>query len=139
MIKRLAPLFSLVLAVSCGAPTAVQEPFEFGETFWVTIGRTAASADGSTFVRFARVVGDSRCPGGDIVCVWQGEASVELGVRVPPAGESLLEISVGATRDDDGVGAAQGRVIDVLALEPFAVGAPAESLPRVQLRVRTLP
>lgn len=138
MMRRLAPLFSLVLALGCGAPTAVQEPFDYGDPFWVTVGRTAISADGSTAVRFARVVGDSRCPGGDIVCVWEGEASVEIGVRVPPAGESVLAISVGQTRTDDGVGVAQGRMVEVLALEPFAVGAPPGSLPRVQLRVRTL-
>lgn len=137
-MRRLAPLFSLVLALGCGAPTAVQEPFDYGDPFWVTVGRTAVSADGSTVVRFARVVGDSRCPGGDIVCVWEGEASVEIGVRVPPAGETLLEISVGQNRNDDGVGTAQGRSIEVLGLEPLGIGAPAGSLPRVRLRVLAL-
>jgi hypothetical protein len=134
-MRRLAPLFSLVLALGCGAPTAVQEPFDYGEPFWLGIGRSTISFDGSTIVRFSRVVGDSRCPGGDIVCVWEGEASVEIGLRVPPAGETLLEIGVGPSRADDGVGAALGRSIEVLALEPFGIGAPASALPRVQLRV----
>lgn len=134
-MKRLAPLFSLLLALGCGTPTAVLEPFDFGEPFWVPVGRTAVSADASTVVRFVQVVADSRCPGGDIVCVWEGEASVEIGVRVPPAGEVSLEVSVGPTRHDDGQAAVHGRSIQVLGLEPVAIGAPAGRLPRVQLRV----
>ncbi len=135
MTRRLAPLFSLVVALGCGAPTAVLEPFGYGEPFWVSVGHTAVSADASTAVRFVRVVTDSRCPGGEIVCVWAGEASVEIGMRVPPVGETLLEIGVGATRNSDGTGSAFGRGIEVLALEPFAIGAPPGTLPRVRLRV----
>lgn len=134
-MRRLAPLFSLMLMLGCGAPTAVQEPFAFGEPFWVALGRAAAGDDASTVVRFIRVVTDSRCPGGDIVCAWEGEASVEVGVRVPPAGETLLVLGVGAGRGIGSTGAVQGRLVEALALEPFAIGAPAGALPRVQLRV----
>src|SRR5688572_19865943 len=117
MMRRLAPLLSLVLAAGCGAPTAIEEPFQFGEPFWVPVGRVAISADASTVVHFVRVISDSRCPGGDIVCVWAGEAKLELGVAVPPAAETRLEITLGGTSMDNGVGTAQGRSIEVLALE----------------------
>jgi hypothetical protein len=135
MMRRLAPLFSLVLALGCGAPTAVQEPFGYGDPFWLALGRSAVSADASTIVRFVRVVSDSRCPGGDIVCVWEGEASVEIGVRIPPASETLLELRVGPERGGGGDGSVQGRAVQALALEPLGIGAPPGALPRVQLRV----
>lgn len=79
MIRRLAPLFSLLLALGCGSSTGVVERFEFGEPFPLVVGQQAVSADGSAAVHFTRVVTDSRCSP-EVVCVWAGEAIIELRI-----------------------------------------------------------
>ncbi len=83
MIRRLAPLFSLCLALACGAPTGTVERFEYGAPFRIRLGQSSLSADGGTVVTFERIVTDSRCPT-RAVCVWEGEAIVALRVWATP-------------------------------------------------------
>lgn len=94
MPRRLAPLLvaSVLFAASCSSPTAVLEDFEFGEPFWLRPGDVALSADGSTAVEVVRIAGDSFCRA-PLVCIWQGELSVEVRVRrLPQGGESVVTL-----------------------------------------------
>lgn len=90
---RVGALAALLLlgGAACGAPTAAMRSFAPGEWFWLALGQAAAGEDGGTVVRFAKVVGDSRCPEG-AVCVWQGEVTVDVGVRLAGADEMLARL-----------------------------------------------
>jgi hypothetical protein len=135
MTGRSAPLFfalalvTLLAAASCGAPTAVVRSFTPGEPFWLALGESATGDDGGTVVRFAKVVGDSRCPPG-AVCVWQGEVTVDLGVRV--GGVDEVHLTLG-TETPPRSATLPGRMIELLAVEG-GHGAGSEGY-RAQLRV----
>lgn len=166
MIRRPAPLFSLCLALlaplaGCGTPTAVTDGFVLGEPFSLREGTTLVSTDRSTAVRFVSVVTDSRCPGGDIVCIWEGEAIIALEVWNPlsaglPAGVNAAPDPSGTAPAGDGpgspvmvpradvkVGAAEpvvvgGRRVEALALEPHR--SPSSTRPReARLRISLVP
>jgi hypothetical protein len=150
MTGRSAPLFSLrasprastraralavvllLAAAACGAPTAVLRSFTPGAPFWLPLGQAATGDDGETVVRFAKVVGDSRCPPG-AVCVWQGEVNVEIGVRI--GGDEELLVRINTETPPKGV-TERGRLIELLAVEGgngAGIG-PTDSY-RAQLRV----
>lgn len=131
---RVAALAATLLlgVAACGAPTAVVRSFTAGEPFWLPLGQAAAGDDGGTFVRFAKVVGDSRCPP-EAVCVWQGEVNVEIGVRIGGAEEVLVRLN---TETPPKSVSEQGRLIELLSVEggnSAGIG-PTDSY-RAQLRV----
>lgn len=149
MTGRSAPLFSLraralasvnafVFAVllfavaACGAPTAVVRSFTPGAPFWLPLGQAAAGDDGETVVRFAKVVGDSRCPP-EAVCIWQGEVNVDLGVRVDGVDELIVRLNTETPPKSVTV---QGRLIELLAVDGGrSVGIGPTDPYRAQLRV----
>lgn len=135
-MRRLAPLF-LVLCLAlgaCGSPTAVDQEFALGEPFWLAQGARAVSGDGSTAVRFAAVVSDSRCPP-EAVCVWAGEVTVDIGVRVGGGDEVVSRLS-GTTTPDGTRLQGIGRLVELLAVEGGTGGGSAASKGyRAQLRV----
>jgi hypothetical protein len=150
MTGRSAPLFSLrararagkcsfalaallLLAVAaCGAPTSVVRSFAPGEPFWLALGQSAVGDDGGTAVRFAKVVGDSRCPP-QAVCVWQGEVNVDLGVRVGGVEELIVRLNTETPPKSVTV---QGRLIELLAVEGGRGAGIGPTDPyRAQLRV----
>ncbi|EMD26897.1 hypothetical protein [Amycolatopsis azurea] len=59
---------------------------ELGETVVLKVGDTTEVASKDVSIRFARLVSDSRCPQGT-VCVWEGEAVIELTLAEPGRGE----------------------------------------------------
>lgn len=63
---------------------------ELGEPFTLGIGQTA-EVEGLR-VTFTRVLEDSRCPV-DVVCVWAGNAKVELELALPSHGWSTVELN----------------------------------------------
>ena len=131
---RVGALAALLLlsGAACGAPTAVMRSFTPGEPFWLALGQSAAGEDGGTVVRFAKVVGDSRCPE-RAVCVWQGEVTVDLGVRVTGADEVLARLH---TVTEPRSVTVQGRFIELLAVEGGAgAGSDLTQGYRAQLRV----
>ena len=135
-MRRLAPLFVVLtlLVASCGSPTAVDQQFEFGEPFWLAQGDRAVSGDGSTAVRFSTVVSDSRCPPG-AVCVWAGEVTVDIGVRVADGAEVVARLS-GTTTPNGTRLPEMGRLVELLAVEGgVGAGGDAGKDYRVQLRV----
>ncbi|MBK7907450.1 MAG: hypothetical protein IPJ78_12945 [Gemmatimonadetes bacterium] len=138
MIKRLAPLFSLCLALGCGSPTGVQASFGFGDPFWIEVGHSAVSRDADMVVRFLSVIENSTCPI-DAVCVWAGRAIVEVGVTVAPEPEVLVEIEVTASTPAARQRTVAGRRVEVQELRPpnrlgGAVGSPELRLVVVAVR-----
>jgi hypothetical protein len=65
------PLVLLILA-GCGAPADIYA--NPGVTFTLAIGQSASLNGEDLVIRFADVIGDSRCAAG-VVCIWAGEAS----------------------------------------------------------------
>ncbi|MEU3621974.1 hypothetical protein BS329_01140 [Amycolatopsis coloradensis] len=63
-----------------------QSTVELGETVVLNVGDTTEVASKDVSVRFTRLVSDSRC-GAGMVCVWEGEAVVELTLAEPGRGE----------------------------------------------------
>ncbi|MFC9252790.1 hypothetical protein [Amycolatopsis thailandensis] len=63
-----------------------QRTVELGETVVLKAGDTTEVASKGVSIRFARLVSDSRCAEG-MVCVWEGEAVVELTLAEPGRGE----------------------------------------------------
>lgn len=136
MIRRLTPLFSLVLALSCGSPTVVVERFKLGEPFELRVGQEAVSANSVLSVRFLGVVTDSRCPV-SVVCVWAGEAIIEVLVTRLTASQlsGALEVTVASTEPV----IAQGVAVHALDLTRRSTEPGALVVPTAQLRVDALP
>ena len=76
----------LLSIVACGSPAEpdlAPDPTVVPATTDMTLkaGEELAVAGSLVKITFARVLEDSRCPV-DVVCVWEGNAVVELGIRV---------------------------------------------------------
>ncbi len=67
-------------------PTPPPSPVALGETVVLKSGQTAEVASKDISIRFTELVSDSRCPQG-MVCIWAGEAVVELAMAEPGRGE----------------------------------------------------
>lgn len=82
----------LLAATACdeNAPTGPTVPIN--QQFTLAPGDTAVIEDTGLRVQFVRVVSDSRCPG-DAICVWAGDATVE--VRVFDAGTREYALHTG--------------------------------------------
>ena len=133
-MRRLAPLVLVVclLVPGCGDPTAVDAAFTLGEPFWLAQGDRAVSSDGPTAVRFVAVVGDSRCPEG-AMCVWAGEVTVDVGVRVSAGDEVVTRLS-GTTTPNGTRLQEVGRLVELLLVEGGSRGDLTKGY-RAQLRV----
>jgi hypothetical protein len=95
---------TLVVLASCrpmsspSYPLGAEQAHE-GETFQLAIGASHQLADG-TRITFPQVIAESRCPV-DVVCVWEGEAEIRVGLE-PPTGDELtthVKISGGGRAD----------------------------------------
>jgi hypothetical protein len=77
---RVAAIAATTLAIAASCATVdtavVAEP---GATFSLPVGATAAVSGNSARITFNRVTSDSRCPI-DVVCVWAGDAPIELTI-----------------------------------------------------------
>ncbi|OLZ48508.1 hypothetical protein [Amycolatopsis keratiniphila] len=107
-LKKLLVVLCALVGLACGAGSSaareqpapaqsapVQRPqpardaqnsVELGETVVLKTGDTTEVASKDVSIRFARLVSDSRCATG-MVCVWEGEAVVELTLAEPGRGE----------------------------------------------------
>lgn len=97
-MKRLKPgvAFSLIvlLAASCSSATRIPDgprTVGIGREFELRIGEEATLEDKRVNVRFASLINDSRCPG-DVTCVHQGNAEIEL-VVTGDEGEKRLSLN----------------------------------------------
>lgn len=95
------------------------------------------NAPAALFIRFAEVVGDSRCPRG-VQCVWAGDAAIRLALSGLTAGEVVLH----APTETVGPRAATAGVyrIELLSVTPTPVYQEPRPRPyRVSLRVTMVP
>lgn len=78
-----ALLLSLLACGSPSEPDLAPDPTVVPATTDMTLRAGEELAVGGSVVKivFARVLEDSRCPV-DVVCVWEGNAVVELGIRM---------------------------------------------------------
>jgi hypothetical protein len=69
-----------VLAIGAGCASVdtavVADP---GVAFALPLGKTATLSSNGTHITFNKVTDDSRCPI-DVVCVWAGDAKIELAI-----------------------------------------------------------
>ena len=88
--KGLLLIFLMVIAfVGCNnesEPTITG--FEYGSPFSLAFGASDQSSDGQVEATFTKVVSDSRCPL-NVVCVWEGEVTVELDVKAGAVVETI--------------------------------------------------
>jgi hypothetical protein len=122
----------LALAASTGACARKTEPtppnqgradlsIQLDRTFRLGVGKEALLADGNVRVRFEQVSEDSRCPtGGNIQCVWQGNARIVLALSQdgsPPERDSVsLNLEPHSVRRF-------GLEIKLVGLEPAPTGS----------------
>lgn len=66
----------LSMALAC-APVETGIVAELGATFSLPLGETVVLRGTGAKIKFVRVREDSRCPT-DVVCVWAGDAKIEL-------------------------------------------------------------
>ena len=88
---RLAIVGLLAVLAGCNSTAAPG----LGDEFSLRVGESAAITELGLWMRFHRVVDDSRCPTG-VVCVWEGDGAVLLEIA-PLNGdskESVLHTSV---------------------------------------------
>jgi hypothetical protein len=88
------PFAGLVLIAAAGCATVdtavVASP---GAEFTLQVGKTAAISGTDYKITFNRVTEDSRCPV-DVVCVWAGDAKIELAIARNSAPADVHVISL---------------------------------------------
>jgi hypothetical protein len=96
------------------APVASAGTVQPGEPFVLALGETVVLPDGLA-VRFAAVIGDSRCPA-DVVCVWEGDAEIELDVAMAGEQPALVRLHTNASFGTEV--AYLGSLIGLIGLDP---------------------
>ncbi len=67
----------------------------YGTLFEIEEGRSAVIESDDLEIGFARVVADSRCPSpSNVVCLWQGEATIELLINGPGFDSTTISVSI---------------------------------------------
>jgi hypothetical protein len=90
--RHLVAGFCLLLATACDETSPVAPTVPLNQEFTLAPGQTSALETTSVRVQFMRVTGDSRCPA-DAICVWGGDALVEI--RVFDSGSADYELHTG--------------------------------------------
>ena len=98
------------------APAATVEARQ-GETFRLRPGESARLVGTGVIVGFRAIVEDSRCPG-DVVCVWQGNASARFTATL--AAGTAVTFDLNTTLDPKATEVG-GRTITLVAVEPYPV------------------
>ncbi len=86
-----------------------------GEDVTLIPGQEAKLSTKDVTVRFTRLVSDSRCPP-TAICVWAGDATVELMLREPGRGESTkveLHTGLGLAREEARFAGTRVELLDV--------------------------
>jgi hypothetical protein len=81
--------FSTLLATACATATGAVRPVGLNQETELAPGQSVQS--GALRVTFTRVGDDSRCPA-DVVCVWEGDASVKIEVSEQPGDPVAREL-----------------------------------------------
>ncbi len=118
LMKRLAVAALAVAVLMSGALHAQAQdvPAQLGEPFELAFGEQARFASENVVVAFSDVVQDSRCPS-DVVCIWEGQATIGVLVQVGGINPKVLSLTIGA---DESPSAAVGQyMVRLVSLEPY--------------------
>ena len=117
MIRPALSVLAAVVLLSAALAHAQESvSAELGVPFELKLGQQALIDSEDIAVSFADVVGDSRCPS-DVVCIWQGQATISVSVKVGGAGPREFMLTIGA---DESPSSAFGQYsVKLLGLEPY--------------------
>lgn len=118
MIRQAAAVMAAVALLGAVSFVQAQESVsaQLGEPFELGFGQEASIESEDVVVKFEEVVQDSRCPS-DVVCIWQGQATVSVSVQVGNDERQELSLTIGA---DASPSAAFGQYsVKLLGLEPY--------------------
>lgn len=132
---RLAPLAPILLVLACNTGPNGPSAHQTGpDEYAIPLGQSLV-VPGTVFeVGFQALLGDSRCPK-DVVCVWEGEGRVELGLTMGDGPTMPFELN---TRGPLSVTHA-GYVVTLLALDPYPVSTEHHPPADYVVRVRIVP
>jgi hypothetical protein len=86
-----------------------------GHPFALAVDETAA-VEGALDVKFASVVGDSRCPA-DVLCVWEGNAEVAIDVAMTGEDQASLRLNTNPSFATEATYLSY--TIELIGLEPY--------------------
>lgn len=104
---------------SCEKEASLSD-FVMGTPFNLSFGDTNQAPDDGVTVNFFEVVSDSRCPS-DVTCVWEGESSVKLNLKVGTENENLTLSThemMGQGPQKDTIGA---YIISLIEVTPYPI------------------
>jgi hypothetical protein len=95
-------LAALLAAIACASVenVIVAEP---GVAFSLPVGKTATVAGSVNRITFTQVREDSRCPT-NVVCVWEGDAKIEVSVSRNGAPAETAILSLGPQNNEAQLG-----------------------------------
>jgi hypothetical protein len=85
------------------------------QPFALAVGETAV-VEGGLDVKFASVVGDSRCPA-DVLCVWEGNAEISIDVAMTGEDQASLRLNTNPSFATEATYLSY--TIEFMALEPY--------------------
>lgn len=110
----LATAFFIFTVFGCDKK-ATDLGFEVGQSFDLAFDQTGISSNGQIEVHFKNVASDSRCPA-DVQCIWEGEATIDLAVKVNSVME---EISLSTHPDFGQRDTVSQFIFTLLDLQPY--------------------
>ena len=129
--------FSIVgLAALLSACNSTAAP-RMGNEFTLRVGQSAAIADLGLWMRFHRVLDDSRCPT-SVTCVWSGDAAVLI--EVAPLNGDSREDTLHTTLDPRSIPLGRAE-LQLVKLEPYpaSLGSIAPDAYILTLATRAVP
>ncbi|MDZ4674823.1 MAG: hypothetical protein SGI84_10235 [Gemmatimonadota bacterium] len=143
-MRRLTSLLAaLILACSAGAQTDPAPNLQIVPPGEVTLlqGQTAEvalpGAPSALFIKFERIVTDSRCPS-NVQCVWAGEVAVLLTLTGQSTGELTLRIP--ASNAGSSTGDAGPYRVELKAVTPYPAAGTTPTEPnRVTVSISPKP
>ena len=123
MIRQAVAVLAAVALLCSAVPLAYAQEdvvVNLGSTVALRLGQAVVIDSEGIIARFERVVEDSRCPA-DVVCVWQGQATIIISARVDGGDAQNLMLTVG---DDQYPSASFGQYsVKLLELSPYPVSS----------------
>lgn len=101
------------------ASAAVAVPAQLNEPFKLKIGQQATINSEKISISFLNVTEDSRCPS-DVVCIWQGQASIRISTEINGTNAGQFVLTVGGNEKSAVLGGGKYS-IKMTGLEPYPV------------------
>ncbi len=104
-----------------GASAAVAVPAQLDKPFKLKIGQQATINSEKITISFLNVTEDSRCPS-DVVCVWQGQASIRISAEINGTSAGQFVLTIGGNEKSAVLGGGKYSV-KMTGLEPYPVSS----------------